>query len=242
MPGPSAWVWPTGAARPTGPRTSDGRKPDTYSNSVPIVVQSVIPLLSLHQHPFTHPEAWDTIEVAGVGSIILLNIAAGPGSGLDPTWTTATQRLVRAGAGLIGYVDLAFGARAIEQVKAELGRWAGYPVRGIFFDQAPTSPYSIGPVATAVRAARRIGFDTLLVNPGRPTDSIYRGLGAVLCTFAGTWDEYRVGTPEGVRHGDAHLVYAVPAGQMRAAHEMMRARGARFGLATTEASMHPVYA
>jgi hypothetical protein len=197
----------------------------------------VIPLLSLHQHPFTHPEAWDTIEVAGVGSVVLLNIAAGPGSGLDPTWTTATQRLVRAGAGLIGYVDLAFGARAMEQVKAELGRWAGYPIRGIFFDQAPTSPYSIGPVATAVRAARRIGFDTLLINPGRPTDSIYRALGAVLCTFEGPWEEYERGTVEGVRPGDAHLVHSVPVDQIGAAHELMRGRGARFGLATGEPSL-----
>jgi hypothetical protein len=201
----------------------------------------VIPLLSLHQHPFTHPEAWDTIEVAGVGSVILLNIATGPGSGLDPTWTTATQRLVRAGAGLIGYVDLAFGARPIEQLKAELGRWAGYPIRGIFFDQAPTSPYSIGPVATAVRAARRIGFDTLLVNPGRPTDSIYRGLGAVLCTFEGPWEEYERGTVEGVRPGDAHLVHSVPADQIGMVHELMRGRGARFGLATSEPSCHAAH-
>ncbi|HEX6682447.1 MAG TPA: spherulation-specific family 4 protein [Candidatus Limnocylindrales bacterium] len=198
------------------------------------------PLLSLHQHPLTHPEAWSTIEAVGVGATVLLNIDAGPGSGLDPTWTTATQRLVRAGVGMLGYVDLAFGARAIEHVRSELGRWAGYPIRGIFFDQAPTSPYSIGPVAVAVRAARRIGFDTLLVNPGRPADSIYRGLGAVLCTFEGTWEEYSHGTQDGVRPGDAHLVYEVPVERIAAAHELMRGRGARFGLATSEASLHAV--
>ncbi len=190
------------------------------------------PLLSLYQHPLTHPEAWATTEAAANGTLVLLNIAAGPGSGLDPTWTTATQRLVRAGATVSGYIDLAFGARAMEQVRAELGRWAGYPIRGIFFDQAPTSPYSIGPVATAVRAARRIGFDTLLVNPGRPADSIYRGLGAVLCTFEGTWQEYQAGTEEGVRHGDAHLVHSVPVEQIGAAHALMRGRGARYGFAT----------
>lgn len=200
------------------------------------------PLLSLHHHPLTHPEAWATIEAAGAGAIVLLNIATGPGSGLDPTWTTATQRLVRAGATMIGYVDLAFGSRAIEHVRAELGRWAGYPIRGIFFDQAPTSPYSIGPVATAVRAARRIGYDTLLVNPGRPTDSIYRGLGAVLCTFEGAWEDYRQGTAEGVRHGDAHLVHSVPVDQIRAAHELMGGRGARFGLATSEHTLQPAQA
>ncbi len=199
------------------------------------------PLLSLHQHPLTQPEAWATIETVGIGATVLLNIDTGPGSGMDPTWATATQRLLRAGVSMLGYVDLAYGARAIEQVRSELGRWAGYPIKGIFFDQSPTSPYSIGPVAVAVRAARRIGFDTLLVNPGRPADSIYRGLGAVLCTFEGTWDDYRAGTQEGVRHGDAHLVYSVPADRIAAAHELMRGRGARFGLATTEASMHPVY-
>jgi hypothetical protein len=198
----------------------------------------VTPLLPLPAHPQLNPELWATIEAAGVGATVLLNIDAGPGSGLDPTWTAATTRLVRAGAGLLGYVDLAFGARPAEQVRAELGRWAGYPVRGVFFDQAPTSPYSIGPVAVAVRAARRIGFDTLLVNPGRPTDSIYRGLGAVLCTFEGPWDRYRHGTEEGVRPGDAHLVHSVPLDQIAACHELMRGRGARFGLATHEASIH----
>ena len=198
------------------------------------------PLLSLHQHPLTHPEAWSTTEAIGVGATVLLNIDAGPGSGLDPTWTTATQRLVRAGVNMLGYVDLAFGARAIEQVRSELGRWAGYPVQGIFFDQSPTSPYSIGPVAVAVRAARRIGFDTLLINPGRPADSIYRGLGAVLCTFEGTWDEYQRGTQDGVRPGDGHLVYEVPRERIAAAHELMRGRGARFGLATSEASLQAV--
>lgn len=195
------------------------------------------PLLSLHQHPLSHPEAWSTIEAVGVGATVLLNIDTGPGSGLDPTWATATQRLLRAGVGMLGYIDLAFGSRAIEQVQLELGRWAGYPIKGIFFDQAPTSPYSIGPVAIAVRAARRIGYDTLLVNPGRPADSIYRGLGAVLCTFEGPWEEYRPGTPEGVRHGDAHLVYSVPADEIATAHELMRGRGARFGLATSEPSL-----
>lgn len=196
------------------------------------------PLLTLPLHPHLHPDAWATMESVGVGATVLLNIDAGPGSGLDPTWTTATQRLVRAGVNLLGYVDLAYGSRAVEQVRAELGRWAGYPIRGIFFDHAPTSPYSIGPVAVAVRAARRIGFDTLLVNPGRPADSIYRGLGAVLCTYDGPWAEYRQGAQEGVAPGDAHLVHSVPVDQIEACHRLMRGRGARFGLATSEPSIH----
>jgi Spherulation-specific family 4 len=199
----------------------------------------VTPLLSLHQHPLTHPEIWATVEAGGRDACVLLNIPAGPGSALDPTWTSAMQRLVRAGATVIGYVDLAFGARATEQLRAEINHWAGYPVRGLFFDQAPTSPYSIGPVAVAVRDARRAGLDTLLVNPGRPADSIYRGLGAVLCTFEGSWDEYLNGTMEGVRPGDAHLVHSVPYPRVQQAYELMRGRGARYGLATLEPALQP---
>jgi Spherulation-specific family 4 len=199
----------------------------------------VTPLLSLHQHPLTHPEVWATVEAGCKGATVLLDTSAGPGGHLDPTWTTAMQRLVRAGATVVGYVDLAYGARATEQLRAELTHWAGYPVRGIFFDQAPTSPYSIGPVAVAVRDARRAGFDTLLVNPGRPADSIYRGLGAVLCTFEGSWGEYLNGTTDGVRPGDAHLVHSVPYSQIQHAYELMRGRGARYGMATIEAALHP---
>jgi hypothetical protein len=200
----------------------------------------VTPLLSLHQNPLAYPEVWSAVETAGRGATVLLNMAAGPGSELDPTWTTATQRLVRSGATVIGYVDLGFGARPAEQLRAELSHWAGYPVRGIFFDQAPTSPYSIGPVAVAVREARRLGFDTLLVNPGRPADSIYRGLGAVLCTFEGSWQEYLAGTMEGVRPGDAHVVHSVPWSEIGHAYELMQGRGARYGLATIEPALRPL--
>jgi hypothetical protein len=210
---------------------------DTTHFLVPVVLLSVIPLLSLHQHPLTYPEVWATIESACAGAAVLLNIANGPGSGLDPTWTTAAQRLARSGATVLGYVDLGYGVRPVERIRAELGRWAGYPLKGIFFDQAPTSPYSIGPVAVAVRSARRIGFDTLVVSPGCPADSIYRGLGAALCTFEGGWDEYQVS--DTLIAGDVHLVHSVPVEQIGAAHALMRGRGARMGLATSESSLRP---
>ena len=46
---------------------------------------------------------------------------------------------------------------------------------------------------------------------------------------------------EGVRPGDAHLVHSVPADQIGMAHEIMRGRGARFGLATSESSCHAAH-
>lgn len=139
----------------------------------------------------------------------------------------------------LGYVDLGFGARHVELVRAEIGTWAETSVGGIFFDQAPTSPYSVGPVAMAVRAARRWGFDAVLLNAGRPTDGLYRGLGATICTFEGSWTEYIQGTAEGVRPGDAHTVHSIPGDQLAACLDLMRGRGASWGLATTEGCLVP---
>ncbi|MBB5872202.1 hypothetical protein F4553_005636 [Allocatelliglobosispora scoriae] len=127
----------------------------------------------------------------------------------------------------------------MELVRAEIGSLAETAIGGIFFDQVPTSPYSVGPVAVAVRAARRWGFDTVLINPGRPTDSLYRGLGATICTFEGSWTEYIDGTTEGVRPGDAHIVHSIPTDQLAACLELMRGRGAGWGLATTEGCLVP---
>jgi hypothetical protein len=54
-------------------------------------------------------------------------------------------------------------------------------VDGIFFDQMPVSPFSIGPVAMAVRAARRAGLGPLVLKPIGHPDPLYRVLDATIC-------------------------------------------------------------
>lgn len=139
----------------------------------------------------------------------------------------------------MGYVDLGYAARPVEAVRADLDEWGTQAVGGIFFDQAPTSPFSIGPVAMAVRAARRLGFDTILLNPGRATDSLYRGLGATVCTFEGDWPAYQNGTGDGVRPGDGHVVHGVPADMLERCLDVMRGRGAAWGVASTAGCLAP---
>jgi hypothetical protein len=142
----------------------------------------------------------------------------------------------------LGYLDLAFGSRPVEAVRAELDEWAAQAVGGLFFDQVPTSPFSIGPVAMAVRSARRLGFDTLLLNPGRPIDSLYRGLGATVCTFEGDWADYRAGTADGVRAGDGHVVHSIPGDRLEECLDLMRGRGASWGVATSAGCLTPALA
>jgi spherulation-specific family 4 protein len=142
------------------------------------------------------------------------------------------KTLADAGVTLLGHIDLAFATRYLREVLAEVAAWSRYPIQGIFFDRAPTTPYAIGPVAAAMGAARRAGLETLVLNPGVPTDSLYRVLQATICTFEGSWSRYRDWSGEGVEPGDGHLVHEVPVAQTQEAAALMRERGAGLGLIT----------
>ena len=54
--------------------------------------------------------------------------------------------------------------------EATIKRWADTPALGVFFDHAPSGPYQIGPVAHAVRTARRLIGEMIVLNPGTDVD------------------------------------------------------------------------
>jgi hypothetical protein len=154
----------------------------------------------------------------------------------DPDTTVVVDAPERTGelgaAATLGYVDLEFGARSLAEVLTEVDRWATYPVVGLFFDQAPTSAYAVGPVALALRVSRRRGLHRLVLNPGAPAHPLYRELGVAICTFEGSWLQYQRWTGEGTRPGDGHLVHGVPTAHLPAARHLLAWRQAGFGLAT----------
>jgi spherulation-specific family 4 protein len=135
-------------------------------------------------------------------------------------------RITNAGLQPLGHVSLGYGFRPLAEIRDEIARWAQLPVAGLFVDHAPAGPYQVGPVVSAIRAARRARLDPIVLNPGIAVDQAYRRLDAILCTFDGTWLEY-VALPAGrCRPGDGHLVYDVPAADLRLARELAAARGA----------------
>jgi hypothetical protein len=87
-------------------------------------------------------------------------------------------------------------------------------------------------VALAVRVARRAGLSTVVLNPGVPTDPLYRDLGVPICTFEGSWVEYRRWSGDGARPGDGHLVHSVPVDALATAWALLRERRAGWGLVT----------
>jgi hypothetical protein len=194
-------------------------------------------LLPLYVHPLDDPAAWQAERLRG--ATVVVNVHDGPGQGNDRAYLRTTARLAAADVPMLGYVDLRHATRPLGDVLDDVDIWTGYPVSGIFFDRAPTSAFSIGPVALAVRVARRAGLSEIMVNPGLPTDEVYRDLRASICTFEGSWADYRRWSGRGSRPGDCHLVRGVPLAEIPAARHLLELREAGFGLATDREMPHP---
>jgi hypothetical protein len=202
-------------------------------------------LLPLYAHPLDDPGAWTAAAGADRDVTVIVNVQDGPdreppGSDREPVYAATTDHLSAAGVPMLGYVDLGYATRAVADIVDDVARWADYPVDGVFFDQAPTSPFSIGPVALAIRVARRARVgDRIVLNPGVPTDPLYRDLGAQIVVYEGNWTDYLRWNGDGARPGDGHLVYGAPAAQFSTAERMLGERGAGFGLVTDLDSPQP---
>lgn len=183
-------------------------------------LRTLVPLLDT---PDRDPASWADAEARGRGALAVVPASADP---------AAVGRLAAAGASPLGRVSLGYATRPLPEVFAEIQRWAALPVQGIFFDHAPAGPYQVGPVVQAARVARRAGLTTIVLNAGVAVDPIYRGLGAVICTFEDTWIEYLKRAGERFTPGDGHLVLDVPAEELPFARAMVLARGANLFLVT----------
>jgi hypothetical protein len=195
-------------------------------------VDRVPTFLPLRAHPLARPHVWDIVQAHGSAFTVAVDVQRGPGNGRDPSYTAALNRLANANVRLLGYVDIVYGTRPLAALVADIDRWAGYPVSGIYLDRAPASPFAIGPVAVAIQAAQRAELPDVILNPGVPPDPIYRELEVPMCVFDGTWLEYRHWRGDGARPGDGHLVHDVPAWDLDQAAKLQVDRGAGFGVVT----------
>jgi hypothetical protein len=195
------------------------------------------PLVPLYVHPLEDPYAWEPDALAG--ATVIVNVADGPGSTVDDDYAAATAQLSVAGVPMLGYVDLGYAARPLADILDDIERWTAYPMAGVFLDQAPTTPFSIGPVALAIRVAQRAGLFVAVLNPGTPADPVYRELGVPICSFEGSWADYQAWSGWGAQPGDGHLVHSVPREQLATARKAMGWRGAGFGLVTDREPPNP---
>ncbi|MFE5190609.1 spherulation-specific family 4 protein [Streptomyces sp. NPDC056628] len=175
-------------------------------------------LIPLYVHPAEDPGAWHRlITCASRTYAVVLNPANGPGSTPDPAFAKAAEALRAAGARLLGYLDTDYGARRPAEVTADLRRhreW--YGVDGCFLDQTPAAPEALPECRRLVRAVRRLGASTVVLNPGVHPAPGYARLADLTVTFEGPWSRYvadftRPAWTERVPADRlCHLVYGVP--------------------------------
>lgn len=191
-------------------------------------------LIPLYVHPAEDPDAWRRL-IAGAAHTyaVVINPASGPGDAPDPAFAAAARALRTAGARLLGYVDTDYGMRDPDRIAAEALRhreW--YAVDGCFLDRTTAGRDGLPECRRLVRALRRAGASTVVLNPGVHPAPGYARLADVTVTFEGHWSTY-VSTfsrpswstrlaPERF----CHLVYGVPGPLVRLAVRTARERGA----------------
>src|SRR5690606_38325555 len=155
---------------------------------------TVLPLFS---HPSADPDGWRAVAAPGGR----LTVVVQPPDADDRERARALAELAAAGVPMLGYVDTRYATGSLPDLLDDVARWAHHPVCGVWLDHCPTSPFCLGPVALATRVARRVGLRRVVLNPGVPTDPLYRELGALICTFEGSWRDYRRWSGDGSRPG-----------------------------------------
>ncbi|WP_344130329.1 spherulation-specific family 4 protein [Luedemannella flava] len=192
---------------------------------------SLAPLLPLCTHPDNDPATWSAARLTApaMGAVVAVRL---PLAEATPSLGPAVTGLVRAGCAVLGYVSLAFATRPVAELTDEIATWSRLGATGIFLDHAPAGRSHVGTLRLAHRAALRAGLRRVVFNTAGPADPLCRDLDAVICSFEGSWAEYREWDGYGSLPGDGHLVYGVPALERAKAVTLMRRRGAGLGLVT----------
>ncbi|MFE4832530.1 spherulation-specific family 4 protein [Streptomyces sp. NPDC056672] len=191
-------------------------------------------LVPLYIHPAEDPAAWRLLaSAAGRIHGVVLNPGDGPGDAPDPSFVTAARALREAGTRVLGYVDLDYGERPGTAVRDDLDRhreW--YGVDGCFLDRAPAGAADLRRCRRLVRAARRRGAATVVLNPGVHPARGYARTADLVVTFEGHWTTYLSSfvrprwTSRYPPERFCHLVYGVPPALTRLAVRTALERGA----------------
>ncbi|WP_282703473.1 spherulation-specific family 4 protein [Streptomyces sp. CC219B] len=191
-------------------------------------------LIPLYVHPAEDPGAWHRlIEGAADTYAVILNPASGPGHEPDPAFTAVAGALRGAGARLLGYADTDYGAREPAEVADEVHRYREwYATDGCFLDRVTASPDGLPACRRLVRSLRRLGADSVVLNPGVHPAPGYARLADLTVTFEGHWSTYVSAfsrpnwTARQPSERFCHLVYGVPQALVPLAVRTARERGA----------------
>jgi Spherulation-specific family 4 len=114
---------------------------------------------------------WNQLNAAAATIPIeaIMNPASGPGAAFNPDYGVAVTELQAAGGKVIGYVPTSYGARAIEDVMADVQSYiTWYNVDGIFLDEMAIQPGGLDYVALYNQIKGLRATLHVVGNPGEP--------------------------------------------------------------------------
>ncbi|MDO5683813.1 MAG: spherulation-specific family 4 protein, partial [Propionibacteriaceae bacterium] len=165
-------------------------------------------------HPAEHPTAWQALLSGRLDvAFAVVNVFDGPGQDVDPYYAPvlAEPREVP----LVGYVDVAYGARPTAEVLLDAERWSHwYGIDAVMLDRVPTVPQVDHWTFGTMDALRESGARLVVANPGTVPDLGLLEVADVTCVMEVGWDLVGDGMP--LPTVDAppakvwHLVHGVP--------------------------------
>jgi hypothetical protein len=168
-------------------------------------------------HPEDDPEGWRTLAALGPElAFAIVNPNSGPADAVDPRYHPVIDAVHGSGGRVIGYVDTGYARRPSSAVLRDLAAYRSwYGLRGAFLDQVASGVEHLAHYRRLAAAARRIGIDYLVLNPGVTPDIGYADLADMLVTFEGTWAAYQDHQSVDWMRGYpverfAHLVHSAP--------------------------------
>jgi hypothetical protein len=178
---------------------------------------------------------WDqTVSLGSDSDVLIVNMADGPGNQPLPDFRAAIQRARQSGARVVGYVYTQFGARDLQQVKADVDRfndWFG--VDGVFVDNMGAELNMLPYYRELHDYIKSTPGGLIVANPGIVPDRQYMDIADVLVVFEGPYDSYVTrGFPDWVLEYPpqrfAHLVYDTGGASMGDAVRLSASRNAGY--------------
>jgi hypothetical protein len=182
---------------------------------------------------FSPGPAWSAVAGgAPVVRYVIANPVSGPGSTVDPAYSSVVAAASAAGVEVLGYVSTRWGTRPLGAVLQEIEHYqAWYGIAGVFVDEAASSTSELPYYRQLALAVRRAAGGPVALNPGTVPDESYAEVADLLVVFEGSYADYRRWAPPPWQDGYPrerfwHLVYATPADDLRAALTAAEGRSA----------------
>jgi hypothetical protein len=144
---------------------------------------------------------WKRVDAsAPTVSLAIINPDSGPGTAINPDYTSQRLASQSAGITIIGYVATGYGARTTSEVEAEIDRYyQWYAVDGIFLDEVPSDDCSAQAYYQDFNnyIKAKGGAALTVLNPGTTTEECFMSAGDIIVTFEDTYAEYLRWSPAG---------------------------------------------